>query len=125
MVASETGTGKTAAFCLPIIQCVHERLREKETKIIPEKSNEALNIIMSESDRDVILTVTDGLTCQSSDEKVWAVLFLTSLLYILYPLGITLPLPTISNTSNTLIADCPFSSINILTTYYCFSTRVV
>jgi ATP-dependent RNA helicase DDX1 len=28
MVASETGSGKTAAFGLPMIQCVHERLRQ-------------------------------------------------------------------------------------------------
>jgi ATP-dependent RNA helicase DDX1 len=71
MAASETGTGKTAAFCLPIIQCVHERLRDEHNKAgnLPTGPPD---IRLSDSDRDATLNIsTDGLSCTSNAEKIW------------------------------------------------------
>jgi hypothetical protein len=71
MVASETGSGKTGAFCLPMIQCVHERLRE------PSQSKRKVHrgpfqVRLSEDDKDNLLLIgVDGLSCECPSQKQW------------------------------------------------------
>jgi ATP-dependent RNA helicase DDX1 len=74
MAASETGTGKTGAFCLPVIQVVHERLREdgdeQKKKAVPKGPPD---IRRSDSDRDALLVVSpDGKHAASTADKIWA-----------------------------------------------------
>lgn len=80
MVAAETGSGKTAAFCLPILQCVSERLRSSESnQSIPtnEKSNSSTiptihDVKINENDKDSLLIIEGGgLLCSSAAEKLW------------------------------------------------------
>ncbi|XP_047511934.1 ATP-dependent RNA helicase Ddx1 [Pieris napi] len=73
LMAAETGSGKTGAFCLPIIQIVWETLKDiqegKSSKIITQTSTEWT---MSFFDRTEALAVTpDGLRCQSRDQSGW------------------------------------------------------
>jgi hypothetical protein len=69
MGAAETGSGKTAAFALPILQSVHERLRGISSKaaIASQKSgkNEAqVTIKLNVEDKEEGITLSpDGLTC--------------------------------------------------------------
>lgn len=75
MAAAETGSGKTAAFSLPIIQCVHERLRGtvESTCNSISKSTSTLNVKLNENDKDAILNIGNySLSCSSAAEKLWA-----------------------------------------------------
>uniref|UniRef100_A0A0R3RJZ0 ATP-dependent RNA helicase n=1 Tax=Elaeophora elaphi TaxID=1147741 RepID=A0A0R3RJZ0_9BILA len=73
LMAAETGSGKTGAFCLPVLQIVWESLRDsmlgkthKSTNSIDERW--CLNV----HDRDKNLAIApDGLLCQSRDPKAW------------------------------------------------------
>uniref|UniRef100_A0A8R1XN51 ATP-dependent RNA helicase n=1 Tax=Onchocerca volvulus TaxID=6282 RepID=A0A8R1XN51_ONCVO len=73
LMAAETGSGKTGAFCLPVLQIVWESLRDsmlgkthKSTSYIDERW--CLNV----HDRDNNLAIDpDGLLCQSRDPKAW------------------------------------------------------
>lgn len=76
LMAAETGSGKTGAFCLPIIQIVWETLKD----LAEGKGKGAKGIggaapppwTMSFFDRGNALVVTpDGLRCQSREFKDW------------------------------------------------------
>ncbi|CAF2370441.1 unnamed protein product [Rotaria sp. Silwood2] len=79
LMAAETGSGKTGAFCLPILQIVHETLRDiQEGNKGPRTGKQAsshhtsISVQLSFHDRSHGLAIdTDGLTCQSRDQRVW------------------------------------------------------
>ena len=74
MVASETGSGKTAAFALPILQCVHERLSAAAfARSVPVATDPGpFNVRVNLNDKNSILDVSEnGLTCQNSSSKEW------------------------------------------------------
>lgn len=77
LMAAETGSGKTGAFCLPILQTVWETIKDiEEGKMssVPIKNSKSKIVpwTMSVYDRGTNLAITpDGLRCQSRDFKVW------------------------------------------------------
>ncbi|KMQ93149.1 atp-dependent rna helicase ddx1 [Lasius niger] len=75
LMAAETGSGKTGAFCLPILQIVWETLKDLESgkgagavAQIQQSAHWGLSLF----DRGQALAVTpDGLRCQSREQKEW------------------------------------------------------
>ena len=78
--AAETGSGKTAAFALPVLQVVHETLVEEAASaarlarqasgggVLPSAA-----VALSTADRDPLMAVSpDGLVCQCRSERSWA-----------------------------------------------------
>jgi ATP-dependent RNA helicase DDX1 len=75
MGAAETGSGKTAAFALPIIQLVYERLKDSMTRKDVASINPAdIHIQLNEDDRDQELILsTDKKTVSHQDPgNQWA-----------------------------------------------------
>ncbi|CAN8001757.1 unnamed protein product [Ixodes hexagonus] len=76
LMAAETGSGKTGAFCLPILQIVWETLKDEELgrgkKGGAKVAAPATKWGMSFFDRGSALAVSpNGLTTQSRDQKGW------------------------------------------------------
>ncbi|XP_014470350.1 PREDICTED: ATP-dependent RNA helicase Ddx1 [Dinoponera quadriceps] len=75
LMAAETGSGKTGAFCLPILQTVWETLKDLESgkgdgaaAQVQQSAHWGLSLF----DRGRALAVTpDGLRCQSREQKEW------------------------------------------------------
>lgn len=74
LCAAETGSGKTGAFALPILQEVFEAATEEGMP--KEAEPEALKgkqVRMSMADRDTLLAVDEwGSVCQARSERSWA-----------------------------------------------------
>jgi len=76
LMAAETGSGKTGAFCLPVLQVAWESLRElaggpARPGSRPSQSP-ALAWRFSALDRGPGLAVSsDGLSCQSREQRAW------------------------------------------------------
>ncbi|KZC09103.1 ATP-dependent RNA helicase Ddx1, partial [Dufourea novaeangliae] len=74
LMAAETGSGKTGAFCLPVLQIVSETLQDLESGKSTTSGSQQLSTHWSLSlfDRGSALAVTpDGLRCQSRELKEW------------------------------------------------------
>lgn len=76
LMAAETGSGKTGAFCLPILQIVWETLRDLEEGKVGKHSGGGSAAVapwtMSFFDRGSAMAVTpDGMRCQSREFKEW------------------------------------------------------
>ena len=72
MAAAETGSGKTAAFSLPVIQCVHERIKSLSDGATGKgqvgTKPAATSIRLSATDRDADLEIDEsGLSCESTN----------------------------------------------------------
>lgn len=74
MVASETGSGKTGAFVLPLAQVVHESIRKSSTDTAAkERIDLRSNLKLDPNDKDSMLQVSpDALGCSAGGYKNWA-----------------------------------------------------
>jgi ATP-dependent RNA helicase DDX1 len=76
-MAAETGSGKTGAFCLPVIQIVYETLKEfQENKSGSTDHKDVKKTIfkyqMNVFDRTQSMAIDpEGLLCQSRDQSQW------------------------------------------------------
>ena len=75
LMAAETGSGKTGAFCLPIIQIVHEALTEqkegKSAKLAAPKASTKWKMNMFDRGDAMAIDTDEGLLCQSRDAGGW------------------------------------------------------
>ncbi|CAH8463621.1 unnamed protein product [Dicrocoelium dendriticum] len=76
LMAAETGSGKTGAFCLPVLQIVYETLKDlqsgKQGKPVPSVSGGQKAVKLNAFDRtDAMAIDADGLLCQSRDPGGW------------------------------------------------------
>lgn len=66
LMAAETGSGKTGAFCLPVLQIVWETMHVK-TKVVDKNAD---TWVLSPFDRGQDLSITqDGLSAQTTTQR--------------------------------------------------------
>ena len=77
--SSHTGSGKTAAFALPILQLCHERKLQVQAPSLPTATSPQSSLQppikyeVSRTDRDRLISVdASGLRVQSRDVRQWA-----------------------------------------------------
>ncbi|XP_006814445.2 ATP-dependent RNA helicase DDX1-like, partial [Saccoglossus kowalevskii] len=75
-MAAETGSGKTGAFCMPVIQVVHETLQDisegKGSKAKITFKADSTKIRMNVYDRGNAMAIDkEGLLCQSRETHSW------------------------------------------------------
>ncbi|XP_048576898.1 ATP-dependent RNA helicase DDX1-like [Nematostella vectensis] len=74
LMAAETGSGKTGAFCLPVIQIVHETIRDALSGKVSKASSVSgpSTFKMNPFDRGDTFTIDEeGYLCQSRDFYKW------------------------------------------------------
>ncbi|XP_077982085.1 ATP-dependent RNA helicase DDX1-like [Glandiceps talaboti] len=76
LMAAETGSGKTGAFCMPVIQIVHETIHDiregKGGKAKMTFKSDATKMRMNVYDRGTSLAMDkEGLLCQSREHHSW------------------------------------------------------
>lgn len=83
MAAAETGSGKTGAFALPVLQIVHEALRTRQRARDSAAAGGSGSgtatkpagpppCVLNVEDRDAVVAVApDGLRCQARSEQAW------------------------------------------------------
>uniref|UniRef100_A0A1I7UZ62 ATP-dependent RNA helicase n=1 Tax=Caenorhabditis tropicalis TaxID=1561998 RepID=A0A1I7UZ62_9PELO len=77
LIAAETGSGKTGAFCLPIVQIVWERRKAAKSQATPTTSEvtptfSPSDYCINREDRDVSLQIDrTGLNCEGRVGKEW------------------------------------------------------
>ncbi|OQV19902.1 ATP-dependent RNA helicase DDX1 [Hypsibius exemplaris] len=78
IMAAETGSGKTGAFCLPVLQIVWESIRDAQlgkktiVQTDPAKGATSSKWALNALDRDPLLAIDPaGTTCQSRDPVAW------------------------------------------------------
>ncbi|VDP40259.1 unnamed protein product [Echinostoma caproni] len=76
LMAAETGSGKTGAFCLPVLQIVYETLKEfqsgKRHHAHGSSGSKPQVMKLNPYDRtDAMAIDADGLLCQSRDPGGW------------------------------------------------------
>ncbi|VEL23174.1 unnamed protein product [Protopolystoma xenopodis] len=75
LMAAETGSGKTGAFCIPVIQIVYETIKDLESnKPITKSAKTAVpaHAKLNPHDRTQAMAIDpDGLLCQSRDPAGW------------------------------------------------------
>ena len=63
----------SAAFCLPMIQCVYESLSSCKQSNKRKLNSDVINIQLNTSDKDPLCTIfPDCTTCEVNSEKQWA-----------------------------------------------------
>jgi ATP-dependent RNA helicase DDX1 len=78
MASAETGSGKTAAFALPVLQLCYEQKTQGNSKSPARKKQKPPSnhqFVMSNIDRDASIAIdpqSQGLRLQSRDAKAWA-----------------------------------------------------
>ena len=75
--AAETGTGKTGAFGIPVLQLIHEQLREEAIEAAdsasgPKKKDAKVEFRMSMEDKEAIFTPdASGYICSVLSKTAW------------------------------------------------------
>eukprot|EP01026_Neomeris_dumetosa_P024663 TRINITY_DN2045_c0_g1_i7.p1 TRINITY_DN2045_c0_g1~~TRINITY_DN2045_c0_g1_i7.p1 ORF type:complete len:708 (-),score=131.19 TRINITY_DN2045_c0_g1_i7:97-2220(-) len=72
MAAAETGSGKTGAFALPVLQIVHEVLVYNNTKGAKKGGKQNVTCVVSGDDKDPMFSVDKaGFRCSARSDRSW------------------------------------------------------